>query len=156
METGGPMPSDAAAPTAPLPEEPLPEEPPQRRTMSRWNEWLLTPEVADQFTFEDGERIFEFSDRYSRTGWKPFDKIAQLQLQALFRSCFPVSLESTTTKVNCLNWTYDVKFDLFHKNRREFANAPDEAIGYQFSSHQRSTNSKRWIRLTPYKVADRT
>ena len=87
------MPSDAAAPTAPppqegvaqascgsgepVPEEPLPgellpEEPPQRRTMSRWNEWLLTPEVADQFTFEDGERILEFSDSFNKTGWKPF------------------------------------------------------------------------------------
>ena len=111
-ETGDDEPSDVAA-----------------RTMSRWKEWFSNPEVADKYTFEDGERIFEFSDRYSRTGWKPFDKIAQLQLQALFRSCFPVSLESTTTKVNCLNWTYDVKFDLFHENPRDFANAPDDAIG---------------------------
>ena len=142
----GSMPSDAAAPTEPLPREP--------RSRSRWNEWYS--ENKDQYEFEDSERIFEFSDSYSRTGWKPFDKIAQLQLQALFRSCFPVSLKSTTTKVNCLNWTYDVKFDLFHENRREFANAPDEAIGYQFSNHQRSTNTKRWIRLTTYKVADRT
>ena len=129
----GLMPSDAAAPTAPppqegvaqascgsgepvpeepLPGEPLPEEPPQRRTMSRWNEWLSTPEVADQFTFEDGERIFEFSDSFSKTGWKPFDKSAQTQLRDIFlrMKC----AESTCSEeVNCLGWTYDVKFDFF-------------------------------------------
>ena len=58
--------------------------------------------------------------------------------------------------MNCLEWTYNVKFDLFHENREMFANAPGDAIGYQISKHPRSTNTKRWIRLTTYKVADRT
>ena len=171
----GLMPSDAAAPTAPppqegvaqascgsgepvpeepLPGEPLPEEPPQRRTMSRWNEWLLTPEVADQFTFEDGERIFEFSDSFSKTGWKPFDKSAQTQLRDIFRRM--MYAESTLmNEVNCLGWRYDVKFDVFRTNRMEFANAPDDAIGYQLANHEKSKNSKRWIRLTTFRVGRR-
>ena len=173
----GPMPSDAAAPAAPppqeeplpeeplpgepLPEEPLPEEPTQRRTMSRWNQWLLSPGVAGQFTFEDGERIFEFSDSFSKTGWKPFDKGAQLQLRDIFLDFTTANRQESvegleSVAVNCLGWTYDVTFDVFHKNRRMFANAPDDAIGYQFSNHAMSRTSKRWIRLTTFRVADRT
>ena len=142
----GLMPSDAAAPTEPLPREP--------RSRSRWNEWYS--ENKDQYEFEDSERIFEFSDSYSRTGWKPFDKSAQTQLRSLLRSCTHGSLESTTEEVNCLGWTYDVKFDAFRTNRMEFANAPDDAIGYQLANHGISKNSKRWIRLTTFRVADRT
>ena len=173
----GPMPSDAAAPAAPppqeeplpeeplpgepLPEEPLPEEPTQRRTMRRWNQWLLSPGVAGQFTFEDGERIFEFSDSFSKTGWKPFDKGAQLQLRKIFLDFTTANRQESvegleSVAVNCLGWTYDVTFDVFHKNRRMFANAPDDAIGYQFSNHAMSRTSKRWIRLTTFRVADRT
>ena len=129
--------------------------------MSRWNEWLLTPEVADQFTFEDGERIFEFSDSFSKTGWKPFDKGAQLQLRDIFLDFTTANRQESvegleSVAVNCLGWTYDVTFDPFHKDRRMFANAPDDAIGYQYSNHAMSRNSKRWIRLTTFRVADRT
>ena len=86
--------SDAAESTAPPPQEgvahlsassgsgePLPEGPRYPRpprTMSRWNEWLLG--VQEQFLFEDGERISEFSDDGR---WKPYDKGAQAQLRAL-------------------------------------------------------------------------
>ena len=119
------------------PESEVPEE----RTMSRWNEWLLTPAVKDQFTFEDGERIFEFSDSFSKTGWKPFDKSAQTQLRDIFRRM---------NEVNCLGWRYDVKFDVFRTNRMEFANAPDDAIGYQLANHEKSKSSKRCIRLTTF------
>ena len=59
-------------------------------------------------------------------------------------------------EVNCLGWRYDVKFDVFRKNRRDFANAPDDAIGYQFANHVISKYSKRWIRLTTFRVADRS
>ena len=165
----GLMPSDVAPPTAPppqeepqepLPEEPLPEEPPQRLTMSRWDAWRLSPEVADQFKFGDGERIFEFHDERSKTGWKPFDKGAQLQLRDIFLDFTTAnrqeSVEGLCRKMLCLGWTYYVTFDVFHKNRRIFANAPDEAIGYQYSHLAMSRSSKRWIRLTTYRVADRT
>ena len=124
--------------------------------MSRWNEWLLTPEVADQFTFEDGERIFEFSDSFSKTGWKPFHKSDQTQLRDIFlrMKC----AESTCSEeVNCLGWTYRVKIDPFRMHPRDFANAPDDAIGYQFANHAASPqNRKRWVRLTTFRVADRT
>ena len=64
--------------------------------------------------------------------------------------------ESTLwNEVNCLGWTYDVKFDVFRTNRREFANAPDDAIGYQFANREISKNSKRWIRLTTFRVGRR-
>ena len=58
--------------------------------------------------------------------------------------------------MNCLKWTYNVKFDVFRKNPGDFANAPDDAIGYQLSKHAISRNCKRWIRLTTFRVADRT
>ena len=56
--------------------------------------------------------------------------------------------------MNCLGWTYTVKFDLLRNNPEDFANAPDDAIGYQFANHVASTTSKRWIRLTTFRVAD--
>ena len=157
----GPKPSDAAAPTAPLPQEgvaqascgsgePVPEEPPQRPNRSRWNEWLLTPEVADQFMFEDGERIFEFSDRYSRTGWKPYDQLTQGQLSRIFTDMIGGSSGLLGEPINCLGWVYSVKFDLFHQDRDAFLNAPRDAIGYQVADHEIIRGTKRWIRLTTY------
>ena len=164
----GHMPSDAPVPEEPLageprpeelqvavPEEPLPGEP--RRTQSRWNEWRNRPEVADKYSCEDGERIFEFSDSFSRTGWKPYDKSAQQELRGIFRGCTSGSHESTfMVEVNCFGWKYWVTFDVFRENRGDFANAPDDAIGYQLSNHAISINTKRCIRLTTYRVADRT
>ena len=173
----GLMPSDVAPPTAPppqeeplpeeplpgepLPEEPLPEEPPQRRTMSRWDAWRLSPEVADQFKFGDGERIFEFSDSFSKTGWKPFDKGAQMELRKIFLDFLTVDCQESvggleSVEVDCLGWRYNVTFDPFHKDRKMFANAPDDAIGYQISNHAKSKTTKRWIRLITSRAADRT
>ena len=155
----GPMPSDAAAPTAPppqegvaqascgsgepVPEEPLPGEPPQRRTQSRWKEWSSKPEVVEEYTFEYGERIVEFNDESSRTGWKPFNKSAQPKLRAIMNAG-----PAAFTEVNCLGWTYKVIFDLFRENDpSEFVDAPDDAIGYQLTNHEKSVDKKRWIRL---------
>ena len=112
--------------------------------MSRWNEWFLG--AQEHYEFEDGQRIFEFSSDDGR--WKPYDKGAQAQLQALLSTC--ASGPSFATDVNCLGWNYTVKFDLDRENPRDFANAPDEAIGFQFANHEVSRLSKRWIRLTTY------
>ena len=120
--------------------------------MSRWNEWLLTPEMADQFTFPAGARIFEFSDSYSNTGWKPFNKSGQRQLREIFDRSkyyeFPFSHE-----INCFGWKYNVRFDLFRRNPDDFVNAPDDAIGYQFGLL--ASIRKRWIRLTTFRAAAR-
>ena len=120
------------------------------RTMSRWNEWLATPEVANQFTFEKGERIFEFSDSYSRTGWKPYDRNSQMQLRTVFDKLNPAW--EATAEVDCLGWNYFVKFDLFRKNPFDFVDAPAEAIGYQMANHECGKGKKRWIRLTTFLV----
>ena len=118
------------------------------RTMSRWNEWLATPEVANQFTFEKGERIFEFSDSYSRTGWKPYDRNSQMQLRTVFDNLNPA--REATAEVDCLGWNYVVKFDLFRNHSAYFVDAPAEAIGYQTANHERGNGNKRWIRLTTF------
>ena len=122
--------------------------PAQPRTQSRWNEWLQTS-AAGMFEYQEGERIFEFSDRYSRTGWKPYDLAAQGQLQLIFRTGGSSGL-LTTEPINCLGWVYSVKFDLFHDDRDAFLNAPRDAIGYQVANHEISRGTKRWIRLTTY------
>ena len=121
--------------------------PAQPRTQSRWNEWLQT-EAAGMFEYHEGERIFEFSDRYSRTGWKPYDLLSQGQLQRIFTDMTGGS--STLTPINCLGWDYSVKFDLFHQDRDAFLNAPRDAIGYQVANHEIIRGTKRWIRLTTY------
>ena len=118
--------------------------PAQPRTQSRWNEWLQTS-AAGMFEYQEGERIFEFSDRYSRTGWKPYDLSSQGQLQRIFLSGF-----SSDGPINCLGWVYSVKFDLLHDDRDAFLNAPRDAIGYQVANHEISRGTKRWIRLTTY------
>ena len=118
--------------------------PAQPRTQSRWNEWLQTS-AAGMFEYQEGERIFEFSDRYSRTGWKPYDLSSQGQLQRIFMSGF-----SSDGTINCLGWVYSVKFDLLHDDRDAFLNAPRDAIGYQVANHEISRGTKRWIRLTTY------
>ena len=120
--------------------------PGQPRTQSRWNEWLQTS-AAGMFEYHEGDRVFEFSDRYSRTGWKPYDLLSQSQLQRIFTDMTGGS--SHLTAINCLGWEYAVKFDLFHQDRDAFLNAPRDAIGYQVANHE-IRGTKRWIRLTTY------
>jgi len=102
------------------------------------------------FEYEAGESIFEFSDRYSRTGWKPYDLFSQGQLQRIFTDTTGGSSGLLGQPINCLGWDYSVKFDLFHDDRDAFLNAPRDAIGYQVANHEISRGTKRWIRLTTY------
>ena len=51
------------------------------RTGIRWNQWLQTP---GQVTFREGDRVFEFSEDDSPTGWRPYDAAVQIQLRRLF------------------------------------------------------------------------
>ena len=115
--------------------------------MSRWNEWYLG--VRKEYeSFEDGERIFEFFDSGR---WKPYDKGAQTKLRELLLTSG--SLGTTqAADVDCLDWKYTVQFDLFHQDPAYFADAPVEAIGFQLSNHEKSRDTKRWIRLTTYRV----
>ena len=160
----GLTPSDAAEPTAPPPQEGvahlrassgsgelLPEGPrypgPHQRTMSRWSEWYLT--VRKEYeSFEDGERIFEFFDSGR---WKPYDKGAQTKLRDFLLTSGSLG-KTQAVDVDCLGWKYTVQFDLFHQDPAYFADAPVEAIGFQLSNHQKSRDTKRWIRLTTCRV----
>ena len=117
------------------------------RTQSRWNEWLQNS-AAGKFEYHEGERIFEFSDSFSRTGWKPYDQLAQGQLYFIFTDMTGGS--STLKPINCLGWDYSVKFDLFHRDGTAFVNAPKDTIGYQVALHEMTQGTKRWIRLTTY------
>jgi len=58
--------------------------------------------------------------------------------------------ESSMEDVDCLGWTYEVNFDVYHKDAATFANAPEQAIGVQYSNHEVSTEKKRWVRLTTH------
>ena len=118
------------------------------RTQSRWNEWLQTSAALGVFNFHEGDRVFEFSDHYSRTGWKQYDLLSQDQLRSIFTNTTGGS--SPLTTINCLGWDYSVKFDLFHQDRDAFLNAPRDAIGYQVADHEIIRGTKRWIRLTTY------
>ncbi len=120
-------------------------EPP--RTKSRWNEWLETA-AAGKFDFQPGDRIFEFSDNLTPWGWrwKPYDKDTQVELQKIFLS-MNADFETAQVPLDCLGWTYQVKFDLFHNTRQDFHEAPLDAMGFQLSDHPVSKKSKRWILL---------
>ena len=101
------------------------------------------------FEYQEGERVFEFSDSYSETGWKPYDLVSQGQLKRIFTEMM-YGGSSPLTPINCLGWEYLVKFDLFHHDRDAFLNAPRDAIGYQVANHEISRGTMRWIRLTTY------
>ncbi len=117
------------------------------RTKSRWNEWLETA-AGGKFDFQPGDRIFEFSDNLTPWGWrwKPYDKDGQVELQRIFSLMYS-DFETPQVPLDCLGWTYRVKFDLFHNTRQDFHRAPLDAIGFQLSNHPVSNMSKRWIRL---------
>ena len=53
------------------------------RPQSRWNDWLATM-AAGKFDLQEGDHVFEFNDANSRTGWKPYDKDAQVMLRDFF------------------------------------------------------------------------
>lgn len=139
-------PDDSQEDLAPPPG--FPEAPAQPRSQNRWNEWLQT--ASRWYEFHEGDRIFEFSDRYSRTGWKQYDLLSQDQLKRIFTDHMIGGGRSTFYMIDCLGWNYSVKFDLFHQEREAFLNAPSDAIGYQVSNHEIIKGTKRWIRLTTY------
>ena len=111
----------------------------------RWHEWQAENQAF--FNFRAGERVFEYTDNFSPTGWKVYDRIAQEQLRRIFVDLME-SGESNQEDVDCLGWKYTVKFDVFHRDASTFANAPQHAIGYQVANHEKSTSTTRWIRLS--------
>ena len=96
----GPMPSVGGEGPIGGPREPMPHTPRGSGSMAneggegpmpsnegephrlKWHEWAAMPNVREQYQFENGERIFQFSDRGA---WKPFDRDAQRRLRALFQ-----------------------------------------------------------------------
>ncbi len=125
-------------------------QPPRGSYKSRWDQWQETQYVAGSFHYQNGDRIFEFSDNFACGGWLPYDKYSQIMLRRIFLSAMNENFERAHY-LNCLGWMYLVKFDLFHKNSpQDFLCAPSDAIGFQLSSHEASDNTKRWIRLATF------
>ena len=126
----------------------------QERTQGRkirWHEWQRLPQVLEQNVFHAGERVFEFSDEWSITGWKPHPKDAQEQLKLILEKNIITGGATNLEPVNCLDWEYLVKLDIYRSVREDFVDAPMDAIGYQCANHSASPkNTKRWIRLSTY------
>ena len=98
-----------------------------------WNRWLQE-EARDQITFEKGERVFEFGDSHSWTGWKPFEACAQRQLRRMF--CEMQDVQSHLEPLDFLGWQYFVQFvDVFH-----------ESPSFRTRQSRRSAASKRTTR----------
>ncbi len=124
---------------------------PGGRSKSCWIEWLEDQHLhGGCFDFQAENRVFEYSDSFAPRGWKPYDMESQVDLQRIFHCEMNADFETHYCHLDCLGWSYLVKFDLFHNCLEDFHSAPSDAIGFQLSSHEASNNTKRWIRLATF------
>ena len=116
---------------------------------SPWYQWMEHQRAAGRYDFQYGSRVFEYTDSFAPRGWKQYDTVSQVELRRIFEN---MSLDFQTDQVplDCMGWTYYVKFDIFHTNPQDFHSAPADAIGFQLSGHEASRNTKRWIRLVTF------